>query len=200
MFLHGLLCEDKNSIVRLLLTLEEPDFEFRPLTDMNLALLHDWLNRPHLQEWWRDGVTSLKEVREKYLPRIAGSDAARPYLAYYNGQPVGYIQFYEAAEGSLEWWPDEPEPGVLGIDQFLADGNRLDQGLGTMMISEFVAFLMADPRVTEIRVDPHPDNRRAIRCYEKVGFQDLGRITTPDGPALMMILKRPSSSADYVAG
>ncbi len=67
-------------------------------------------------------------------------------------------------------------------------------------LSEFVAFLMADPRVTEIRVDPHPDNRRAIRCYAKVGFQDLGRITTPDGPAVMMILKRSSSSVNNVVG
>ncbi len=182
------------------MALEKPDIEFRPLTETDLPLLLDWLNRPHLQEWWRDEVTSLEEAREKYLPRIAGSDAARPYLASCDGQPVGYIQYYDAAEGSPEWWPDEPEPGVLGIDQFLADGSRLGHGLGTTMVSEFVAFLMADPRVTEIRVDPHPDNRRAIRCYAKVGFQDLGRITTPDGPALMMILKRSSSSVDNVVG
>ncbi len=73
------------------MALEKPDFEFRPLTETDLPLLLDWLNRPHLQEWWRDGVTSLEEVREKYLPRIAGSDAARPYLASCDGQPVGYI-------------------------------------------------------------------------------------------------------------
>jgi aminoglycoside 6'-N-acetyltransferase Ib len=59
-----------------------------------------------------------------------------------------------------------------------------------MSLSQFVAFLMKDPGVTEIRVDPRPDNLRAIRCYAKAGFQERGLITTPDGPAVMMVLKR----------
>lgn len=168
---------------------EAPRFEFRPLGEPDLPLLFEWLNRPHLLEWW-GGKQSLEEVREKYLPRIAGKDAARPFLAHTDGRPVGYIQYYLAAAGSKEWWPDDPGPGVLGIDQFLADADRLCRGLGTAMLSQFAARLFADPSVTEIRVDPRPDNARAIRCYAKVGFQEIGPITTPDGPALFMVLKR----------
>lgn len=52
-------------------------FEFRPLTEADLPLVLEWLRRPHLQEWWRSGDLTLDEVREKYLPRIAGTDAAR---------------------------------------------------------------------------------------------------------------------------
>ena len=165
-------------------------FEFRPLTELDIPLLHDWLNRPHLQDWWRNEKSSVEDVREKYLPRIAGKDAARPYIACIDGEPVGYIQYYLASEGNSNWWPDEAGPGVLGIDQFLADGNQLGLGLGTTMVSQFVTFLLKDPTVTEIRVDPRPDNLRAIRCYTKVGFKEAGSITTPDGPALMMVLKR----------
>lgn len=58
------------------------------------------------------------------------------------------------------------------------------------MVAQFVSLLMEDPEVSEIRVDPRPDNPRAIRCYTKVGFREAGRITTPDGPALMMVLER----------
>lgn len=170
--------------------METPKIDFRPLTEADLPLLLEWLNRPHLQEWWRSEETSLEEVREKYLPRIAGDDAARPFLAYLDGKPIGYIQYYLAHAGDPNWWPDEPGPGVLGIDQFLADGEALGQGLGTAMISQFSGLLMEMPGVTEIRVDPRPDNLRAIRCYTKVGFRERGRITTPDGPALMMVLKR----------
>ena len=167
-----------------------PKVEFHRLSDADLPLLLDWLSRPHVREWWRSEGVTLDEVRDEYLPRITGSDTARPFLAVIDGQPIGYIQYYSATDGSPDWWPDSPGPGTLGIDQFLADGDRLGQGLGTTMVSQFVSFLMQEPSVTEIRVDPRPDNLRAIRCYAKVGFRDVGVITTPDGPALMMVLKR----------
>lgn len=163
-------------------------FEFRPLREADLPLLHEWLNRPHVRETWGPEGT-LDDLREKYLPRIAGEDAAQPYVASLDSEPVGYIQSYRAWAVS-GWYADDPGPGVWGIDQFLADGDRLGQGLGTAMVSGFVAHLFADPEVTEIRVDPRPDNARAIRCYEKVGFRAVRPITTPDGPALMMVLER----------
>jgi len=170
------------------MTLESPRFHFRPLAEDDLPMLFDWLNRPHVAEHWR-GEVSVDEVREKYLPRIAGADAARPFLAELDGEPVGYVQVYDC--GAVPgWWPDDPGPGILGTDQFLALGDRLDQGLGTAMVRQLVDLLMQDPTVTEVRVDPHPDNGRAIRCYEKAGFRAVREITTPDGAALWMVRER----------
>lgn len=163
-------------------------FEFRRLRQGDLPLLLEWLNRPHLREWWGPERT-LDEVREKYLPRIAGEEAAQPYIASLDDEPVGYIQSYRA--GAVPgWYSDDPGPGVWGIDQFLADGDRLGKGLGTEMVTQFIDLLFEDPTVTEIRLDPHPDNARAIRCYEKVGFARAGEIVTPDGRALLMRLVR----------
>lgn len=172
-------------------------FTFRPLAEEDLPLLREWLSRPHLQERWWEGEVSLDGLRERYLPRIAGADAARPFVALLDGEPAGYIQAYDASAGPA-WWPDRPGPGVVGIDQFLADGDRLGRGLGTAMVSAFVARLLEDPEVTEVRVDPRPDNLRAIRCYAKVGFREVGSITTPDGPALMMVLERARRAVSIV--
>lgn len=165
-----------------------PRFTFRPLTEDDLPLLHDWLNRPHWIEWWGD-PPSFKEVRAKYLPRLDDPSAARPFLAFLGDEPMGYIQRYDA-HANADWWPDEPGPGVVGIDQSLADGDRLGQGLGTAMVRQFCEWIFEDPAVTEIRLDPRPDNLRAIRCYEKVGFRSRGEITTPDGAAVWMVLER----------
>ncbi len=167
-------------------------FDFRPMSAADLPLLLEWLQRPHLQDWWH-GETSLKDVRRNYLPAQEDFDTARPYIVYLNGDPVGYIQYYRVAEGKQEWWPDKPGAGVLGIDQFLADENQLNRGIGTAMITQFTRLLMKDFRIQEIRVDPHPDNIRAIRAFQKAGFREVGPITTPDGPALMMILRRDYS-------
>ena len=140
------------------------------------------MNRPHVVERW-GGPISLEGVRAKYRPRVGGGPVC-PYIAYRAGLPTGFIQSYRATQ--VPEWPDEHDPGVVGIDQFLADASQLGKGLGTAMISAFVATLFEDPRVTCIQTDPSPDNPRAIRCYEKVGFRRVGFLERPDGLALLM--------------
>lgn len=165
-----------------------PQIEFRPLAEPDLPLLHEWLSRPHVATWWAREL-SVDDVREKYLPRIAGG-TVRPYVAWIGGEPIGYVQSYVAAGAGDGWWENEHDPGVRGIDQFLADPARLGQGLGTAMVSQFVAQLFGDPAVTRVQADPRTDNARAIRCYEKAGFRSNGVVQTPDGAALLMVLDR----------
>jgi RimJ/RimL family protein N-acetyltransferase len=159
---------------------------FRPLTLEDLPTLADWLARPHVAQWWNETPT-VAELTADYGPLIAGELPHRAYIALEEGRPIGFIQSYVAVECHHEgWWLDEDDAGVRGIDQFLADGARLGQGLGTQMVRAFVDHLFADRRVTRIQTDPSPDNPRAVRCYEKAGFRIDRQITTPDGPAVLM--------------
>ncbi len=167
-------------------------YEFIPLKESDLPVITDWLNRPHLQKWWREGKITQEMAHKKYLPRIMDEDSAKPYLAFLEDIPKGYIQYYSVSETETNWWPDNPGPGVLGIDLFIADPEQLNKGFGTLMVSQFVNFLFKKPGIREIRIDPRPDNLRAIRCYEKAGFKKAGPITNPDGPALMMTLDKNS--------
>jgi aminoglycoside 6'-N-acetyltransferase len=41
--------------------------------------------------------------------------------------------------------------------------------------------------VPQILTDPSPDNRRAIKAYEKAGFCKQRPVNTPDGAALLMV-------------
>jgi len=166
--------------------------DFRRLNAADLPLLHDWIHRPHVQSWWGadDKVRTLDDMRTKYLPRLRADAAVQAFIALRAGEPIGYIQSYIAMDCGGGWWADETDPGVRGIDQFLADGERLGQGLGTEMVAAFVQRLFDDRSVTRIQTDPDPANARAIRCYEKVGFVPEGLIQTPDGAALLMTLER----------
>jgi RimJ/RimL family protein N-acetyltransferase len=166
------------------------EITFRPLTAGDLPMLHDWLSRPHVQEWW-DGSLTFAEVEEEFMPAIAGSVPLQCYLAYAGGEPIGFIQSYTPAECHADgWWLDEHDPAVRGIDQFLAHEQQLGQGLGTAMVRGFVARLFADPMVARIQTDPAPQNGRAIRCYEKAGFRAVREVDTPDGRALLMYCAR----------
>jgi aminoglycoside 6'-N-acetyltransferase Ib len=164
--------------------------EFKSLTESDLELLHDWLNRPHVAEWW-DGPLSFAEVRRRYVPAPDGSSSLRPYIACLNRTPVGFIQSYVAiAAQASGWWLEETDPGVVGIDLFLADAENLGKGIGAEMIVQFVEHLFRNPAVTKIQTDPAPANLRAIRCYEKAGFRKVGIVDTPDGAALLMVIER----------
>jgi aminoglycoside 6'-N-acetyltransferase-1b len=168
-------------------------FTFRRLDRSDFVLLHDWLNRPHVAEWW-DGPISLARVHKEWGADLA-SDAVSPMLACLEGVPVGYVHVYEVMRADPDWWTDETDPGARGIDQLLARPGDLGRGLGTEMVRQFVASIFDDPGVTKVQTDPSPANRRAIRCYEKVGFRRIGEMTTPDGAALLMVIHREEWSA-----
>lgn len=163
---------------------------FRPLAAGDLTTLVEWLSRPHVADWWGSPAT-LADLEAKYGPVIAGTVPVRAFLALADGEEIGFIQSYTPSElHDRGWWLDEHDPGVRGIDQYLAHSDQLDQGLGTAMVRAFVAELFDDPEVTRVQTDPAPDNPRAIRCYEKAGFHAVGEIDTPDGRALLMYCDR----------
>lgn len=167
----------------------------RPLTELDLPLLHDWLNRPHIVDWWGGERPTLDEVQAHYHPQAMAAERVTPYIAMQGDVPIGYAQSYVAMGSSGGWWVDVTDPGVRGIDQSLADEALLSRGLGTQMVRALVDLLFRDPAVTRIQTDPAPHNLRAIRCYEKAGFRAVRRIVTPDGPALYMLQDRPASSS-----
>jgi RimJ/RimL family protein N-acetyltransferase len=162
---------------------------FRPLTRADLAMLHGWLQRPHVAEWWHEPAT-LAALENDYLSAEALASSTRAFIALLRGEPIGFIQAYVALGARGGWWADETDPGTRGIDQFLADEGRLGQGIGSAMVDDFATQLFTDPAVTRIQTDPSPDNERAIRCYRRAGFVDRARIVTPDGPALLMVRDR----------
>jgi AacA4 family aminoglycoside N(6')-acetyltransferase len=168
------------------------DIRLRPMLETDLPLLHVWLNRPHLVEWWGGEQPSLDEVRAHHLPYVRGELPVLPYVGLLNGEPFAYAQSYVAMGWGDGWWEDETDPGVRGIDQGIGVPELLGRGLGTLLVRTLVARLFEDPAVTKVQTDPSPRNARAIRCYEKAGFRRIQEVLTPDGPALYMLRNRPA--------
>ena len=128
--------------------------------------------------------------------RIAQAVAqVKGYIALLEGKALGFIQSYTAIGSGDGWWEGETDPGVRGTDQFLGDADHLGQGLGTRMVSAFLAHLFEDASVTRVQTDPDPRNARAIRCYEKSGFRPVKEVSTPYGPALLMVAERQARTS-----
>lgn len=172
-------------------------FTFRPLAPSDLPMLHQWLQRPHVAEWWSHPCT-IEDVESDYLPVALGESTTRAYIVEFDGQPVGFIQAYLVPGSGDGWWEQETDPGARGIDQFLCNAEQLNRGLGSAMVAAFTDLLLSDPQVTKVQTDPSPDNQRAIRSYKRAGYEALREVDTPDGRALLMIKQR-TGKADEVS-
>lgn len=159
------------------------NFTFRPVSMLDVPLLHDWLNRPHVAERW-DNATTLPEVEKRYRTHL-DSGCVFPFIVELDGKPIGFIQSYNAELVGDGWWQDEPS-GTWGVDQYLGEESLLGKGVGSQFIREFTDDLLNTSQVKRVITDPAPDNKRAIRAYEKAGFIGIGIIQTPDGPAFLM--------------
>jgi aminoglycoside 6'-N-acetyltransferase len=158
----------------------EPVYDFRAVTEADLPMLAAWLAEPHVAEWWDEGPeASIAEIRA-----AMDSDDTEPLIVELDGRPIAYLQSYDPHLEDGHPYQDQPF-GTLGIDISIGPPDLVGIGHGSAIISQFVDLLFEEgcPRVV---IDPHPDNLRAIRAYEKAGFRTFDRRESVYGPAVLM--------------
>jgi aminoglycoside 6'-N-acetyltransferase len=162
-------------------------YDFRPVTEADFPLLAGWLAAPHVAEWWTDGVeASLAEIGEA----MDGIDT-EPLMVELSGKPIAYLQSYDPHLEDDHPYRDQPF-GTLGIDLSIGPAELVGIGHGSAIVKQFVEEVFAEgaPRVI---IDPHPDNSRAIRAYEKAGFREIGRRSSVYGDAVLMAVDNPDT-------
>lgn len=150
-------------------------FKFRPLTTEDFPLMLEWLSKEHVKEWWDDGDDTLEKVAHHYGKK---DDVARFILVEveeYHEKPIGYFQYYFVPDGSI------------GIDQFIGEADYINKGIGERVIKMFVDMIVREHHPTNLILDPSPENKRAIRCYEKVSFKHYETRQTEDGHLAYMM-------------
>lgn len=162
--------------------LNPANLSFRSLQTEDLPLMHQWLNTDFVKQWWDGLPRSFESVRAEFEPGIAGTDAYKPFLIMYATTPIGYIQYYNLR--------DEPEYAAAinlpqeatGVDIFIGHPDYIHQGLGSFAIKKFIQeYVFSQPDVEICIIDPDPENKVAIRAYEKAGFVYWKTLRYADG-------------------
>lgn len=169
---------------------------FHTLNLSDIPLIHRWFNLPHVMKFYSLRKWTENEVAEKLKPYISGDKAVLGFIIVINEQPIGYVQQYKVIDYP---WPnqnlsEEIVNNAAGMDLFIGDKNFLGRGIGGQIIQEFIERKIW----SEFRycvVDPDIRNIAAIRCYEKLNFQELTVIDTKDAlenpvTLKLMFLKR----------
>ena len=72
-------------------------------------MLHDWLLRPHVAQWWGE-AESAAALRSHYLLMAGQANATRAYVVSFATTPIGFIQSYVVLGSGGGWWENELDP------------------------------------------------------------------------------------------
>lgn len=136
-------------------------------------LLAKWLSDPSVLEYYegRDNSFSLKRVQQKYAPRVQRRHPTIPCLLVESRRPIGYLQYYPLSSSDCAAFELPVTACPFGMDLFIGEPAYWGHGLGTTYVQRATHYLLTAYGATHITLDPRVENRRAIRCYEKCGFQ-----------------------------
>lgn len=141
---------------------------FRPVNiEDDLPRLYAWLGDPDVHRWYDEGEHSLENYRQQFAPEATN----HKFIILIDDQPVGYLQAYRVS--------DEPEYAAqLGLDH---DAVSLDLfigepdfrgGWGSLVLRRALdQIVFGSMEAAFACCNPDPENTRAVRAYQKAGFQ-----------------------------
>ncbi|SDZ83275.1 aminoglycoside 6'-N-acetyltransferase [Thalassobacillus cyri] len=143
----------------------------RKLEEKDDHLLAKWLSDPSVLEFYegRDNPFDLARVNKVFY---APQDVVDKCIVEFDSNEIGYIQFYQLDEETKKEYGYENEH-VYGTDQFIGEVEYWNKGIGTLLVSSMVNFLMEHKKAARVVMDPQTRNTRAIKCYEKCGFKKV---------------------------
>ena len=155
-------------------------YAFRPMSAEDLPMVRRWLEQPHVAEWWGDPDRQFALVRDDL-----DHPAMDQFIVASEDRSFAYLQCYDPIAWSDNGFGVQPN-GTRGIDQFIGEPDMIGCGHGSALIRGFIDRLLT-PGTPRVVTDPAPTNVRAVRAYEKAGFQKDRLVDTPDGRALLMV-------------
>lgn len=148
---------------------------FSPLEPEQIELVLEWLQRPHVAEWFHgEGLkTTILEMEKFARNETSIYDF---WVSFCDGIPFGLLMTSKLSEeeasdnGSYfsKWAKGE---NMHTLDLLIGDTRFLGKGLSTSMIREFIEQKLSYADI--IFIDPEASNKKAIHVYEKAGFQKL---------------------------
>ena len=146
----------------------------RTLEKSDKTILLKWLTDKRVLNFWegKSAIFDLKRITKDFYQKEE-VEVTRVIIQYFN-QPIGYAHMYKLNKELLdEYNYPQTDKVVYGIDQFIGEPDFWNKGIGTEFMQLILSYLTNKKDAEIIILDPHADNPRAIRCYEKVGFKKI---------------------------
>jgi len=180
-------------------------YMFERVTDFHLDIVYDWLEEPHVKEFWDNSPAHRDDIKHyaegNTQPRTYFDGIFSDWMGYIEERPLALIMTHEETESIA---PDYMKPHLakeghtIGLDFMIGDSTRVGQGLAAPTINAFMDFYVVDedPNTQVFLIDPYLTNPRAIHVYEKAGFsrqttfiQEVGEFKGEQGVLMSRCMK-----------
>jgi RimJ/RimL family protein N-acetyltransferase len=141
----------------------------RPVAPADLPALRHWFNDPAVMRFWgRPRPLVLPNQFDADLPgRFAGFDDAGYFtIEDPSGRPIGRIEFERLDERNRS-----AELMIL-----IGEPDALGRGFGRDAVRALLTYLFRDRNLYRVELTVLPDNKRAIRSYQRSGFSIEGTL------------------------
>lgn len=151
----------------------EIDVTLTLFSSSDIDLLRDWLNAPHVAEWYLDPEDHIAWAAN---PPTSGDRA----LIAVGGRAVGYIRWQSVSREVLDSVGLYEIPaGSVDVDMLIGDSEFVGQGIGPKALLVLVSQLRQRGDVPLVGLSPSVQNLYAQRAYAKAGFHILREYHPP---------------------
>ena len=150
---------------------QNDSLKVRILEEKDSHLLVKWLSNPSVLEFYegRDNPFDLAKVKSVFY---GSNDHEVKCIVEYANKAIGYVQFYQVDDETKKEY-GYIEENVFGTDQFIGEVEYWNKGIGTSLVRAMSTFLIEHGKADRVIMDPQTRNIRAIKCYEKCGFNKV---------------------------
>ncbi len=147
----------------------------RPLEEKDQTLLVKWLSDPVVLTFYkgRDNSFDLEKVKKEFYTEKEGLIRG---IIEFDKTEIGYIQYYPLNAEERALYGYEENTIIFGTNQLIGEISYWNKGIGKVLVKAVVEHLLNKKQAEKIVMDPQEWNVRAIRCYEKCGFQKIKKL------------------------
>ncbi|MEW2404578.1 GNAT family N-acetyltransferase [Streptomyces sp. NPDC046862] len=169
------------------------EFSLRALAPVaDGSLLHRWVTHPKAVFWMMQEA-ALEDVVREYSA-IASSAHHEAFIGLHRGKPAFLAERYDPSRVELKGLY-EARPGDVGMHFLTAPSDTRIPGFTRAVIRTVMEFLLADPAVERVVVEPDVRNTAVQALNAAVGFVPEREIDKPEKRALLSFCTRAQFAA-----
>ena len=141
---------------------------FRNLEDSkdDYIKLYNWCKNKYVYEWFEQRIFSYDEIVSKYKNKINNNEQDL-YIIKYDDKDIGLVQIY-TFNNDIDL---DIKTNAYEYDLFIGEEDYLNKGIGANIVEKVNDMIYDKYKGDYIVLRPFKRNIRAVKCYEKCGFE-----------------------------